>query len=395
MNPPMRNSALTTQAGTTTGSRRRQGGQIIVLAVIGMIAMIGGVALLLEGGNAYAQQRGVQNGADAAANTGAMVLAQRLAGLIKSDADVASAISSSRLANGLDANAAYYTDVTGKPIDAAGVVTTAALAAEVGGGPNNPLAVIPPGAQGIHDGGSRTFGTSFARVLGINQLGASAVATAVTGRLSGGNFLPIVFPVNIVDCDVSGDLGIGEAAWSLSQPPLPGSDHPDGQEYIIPLCKTGSGSFMILDLDPSMTCSEEVTDPPAIQFDTFPTDVASDNGNNCAGQIVDPVNALHGQVVMIPICDGACVTTGGSNATYHIIKVASFWIDYMDDSGTPSPSSLCDAGISPNYGTPIVPIRGNGSSSCLAGWFMRYINTGPVGAGPVGNSDAIGIQLVQ
>jgi Flp pilus assembly protein TadG len=60
--------------------RTTQRGQILVIAVLGMITMVGGVALLLEGGNAYAQQRAVQNGADAAANTGAGILGQRLGG---------------------------------------------------------------------------------------------------------------------------------------------------------------------------------------------------------------------------------------------------------------------------------------------------------------------------
>jgi Flp pilus assembly protein TadG len=383
---------------SATQARRRQSGQILVLAVVGMIAMIGGVALLLEGGNAYAQQRGVQNAADAAANAGASVLAQKLAGLTKTDADVASKIASSRLANGLGTNSAYYTNVFGKPIDAAGLVTTPALAAEVGGGANNPLAIIPPGAQGVHDGGSRTFGTSFARAIGINELGASAEATAVTGVLTGGNFLPVVFPVYITACDGSGALGgAGEADWELSQPPLTGSDHPNGQEYIVQLCKTGSGSFMVLDLDgTSNNCPDEVTNPPAIQFDSFPTDVASDNGNNCAMPMEAPVDALQGKVVLIPICDGDCVTTGGSNATYHIIKIASFFVDYMSDAGGNNPNSECDEGISPTYGTPMRWLPGgNGSTSCLTGWFMRYINKGPVGAGPVGNSDAIGIQLIQ
>jgi Flp pilus assembly protein TadG len=376
----------------TADSRRRQGGQIIVLAVVGMITMIAGVALLLEGGNAYAHQRGVQNGADAAADTGASVLAQKLAGLTITDANVASAIDASRLANGLDTNSAYYTDVAGKPINAAGLVTTADLAAQVGGGSNNPLAIIPPNAQGVHDGGSRTFGTSFGRVIGINQMGASADATAVTGRLTGGKFLPVVFPVNIVDCEVNGDLGIGEDQWALSQPPL--YPHPNGQEFIVPLCKTGTGSFMVLDLDPSETCIEEVTNPPAIQFDAFPTDVNSDVGNDCSNHIDAPINALQGQVMMVPICDGECTTAGGTNAQYHVIKVASFFIDYMSSTNDPN-NSMCKATTSPTYGTPIVPIRGNGSDSCLAGWFIRYINTGPVGAGPVGNSDAIGIQLIK
>ena len=61
----------------------------------------------------------------------------------------------------------------------------------------------------------------------------------------------------------------------------------------MPLCKTGGGSFMILDLDGTPNnCDDEVTNPPAIQFATFPADVQSDNGNNCANQMVDEVNAL-------------------------------------------------------------------------------------------------------
>ena len=99
------------------------------------------------------------------------------------------------------------------------------------------------------------------------------------GPLAGGQFLPVVFPVNIADCEVNGDLGVSEADWEMSQPGNP----PIGQEYIVPLCKTGGGSFMILDLDGTPNnCDDEVTNPPAIQFATFPADVASDNGNNCA-----------------------------------------------------------------------------------------------------------------
>jgi hypothetical protein len=41
------------------------------------------------------------------------------------------------------------------------------------------------------------------------------------------------------------------------------------------------------------------------------------------------------------------------------------------------------------------PITGNGSSSCIAGWFVQCIATGPVGAGSIKNGDAIGIQLIQ
>ena len=52
-----------------------------------MIALIGGVALILEGGNAYAHQREAQNASDAVANAGAdRARAAALAGTAKTDA---------------------------------------------------------------------------------------------------------------------------------------------------------------------------------------------------------------------------------------------------------------------------------------------------------------------
>ena len=121
----------------------------------------------------------------------------------------------------------------------------------------------------------------------------------------------------------------------------------------------------------------------------FPVDVPSDNGNNCAKKMVDEVNALSGKVVLIPICDGDCVTGHGSNADYHVIRVTAFYLDYMSDQNG-GKNTACQGN-----GTTLVPIRGNGSSSCLAGWFVRYITSGPVGSGTIEGSGAIGVQLVK
>ncbi len=69
-------------------------------------------------------------------------------------------------------------------------------------------------------GGDLSFGTTFARVLGINTFTASAEATAVTGALTGGQFLPVVFPVSMKNCDGSGDLVENlDAPWRMSNPP--------------------------------------------------------------------------------------------------------------------------------------------------------------------------------
>lgn len=362
----------------------RQRGQILVVAALAMIAMIGLVALVLEGGNAYAQQRVVQNGADASANAGTVVLAQRLGGTNRTDADVFTAVSAVATSNQITAFTGRYTNVQGQPIDSSGTPTSLANAVVVGSG------TIPPNAQGVALGGTRSFDTMIGRAIGFNTFDASADATAVTGRLTGGAFLPVVFPVNITDCSQNGSTGTGESNWLLSQPGTP----PVGQEYIVPLCKTGGGSFQMLDLDPSLRCDEEVATPPTIQWDAFPVDVPSDNGNNCAKPIADYVNAnLIGETVLIPICDVNCQSGSGSNAVYHIIKVAAFYIDYMSDSNQQNqPNSACQGG---GGKIALDGINGNGSSSCLVGWFVRYITSGPVGVGSIGNSDAIGIQLIR
>ena len=373
-----------------TRTRRGERGQVLVIAVLGLVVMISGAALILEGGNAFAQQRVSQNASDAAANAGAVVLGGKLGGVTTTDAMVNAAVSRVATANQLTSNVSVYTNVAGQYINGAGtVVGSPGDAAVVGGGS------IPAGAQGVSVRGTRSFGTVLGRVIGLNSFDASAVATAVTGRLVGGAFLPVVIPVSIVDCDTNGSLGsVPESMWSLSAPGTP----PVGQEYIVPLCKTGGGSFQILDLDPSLSCAEEMATPPSITWETLPVVVGSDNGNNCAKPIADYVNDhLQGKVVLIPICDNTigdpCGTEGGSHASYRITRVAAFYIDYMSDTNNrnnPECREFTDA-----YGNFVDEIAGNGSSSCIVGWFVRYITAGPVGTGTIGNSDAIGVQLIR
>ena len=386
---------------------RRQGrqdeGQVLVIAAGAMIAIIALIALVLEGGNAYAEQRHAQNGADAAANAGATVLAQRFSDASLGDSQVAAAVTASAAANGLTNPVGYYTNVSGKYLNAAGaVVADKASAAQVNGG------TIPSGTQGVNVNGDRTFDSFFGRAIGFTGFTASAEATAIAGALSGGAFLPVVFPINIVDCEVNGSLGSQETdgGWTRSDPPTTPGGRPVGTEYIVPLCKTGSGSFQILDFDPSLKCDQEIEQ--GVQFTlTLPGYVPSDNGNDCAKKIVDAVNALHGKVVNVPICDngdtadtpvGNCDTAHGSNAQYHIVKVASFWVDYMSESNNPNkPNTACQSLPGGPQLLPGTDIDGNGSSSCLAGYFVRYITAGTVStdAVPDAENDTIAIQLIK
>jgi Flp pilus assembly protein TadG len=373
--------------------RRAERGQMIAVAALSMVAIIAGVSLVLEAGNAYAHQRVVQNAADSLANAGATVLAQRLGGTPRTDADVEGAMQAMADANGLDRHQAHYTNVTGAYLRTDGTPTgDASAAAVVGGG------AIPPTAQGVRATGDLAFDTTFARVLGLNEFTASADATAVTGALTGGQFMPVVFPVSMKDCDGSGSLVENlDAPWRMSNPPKAPANHPSGQEYLVPLCKTGGGSFMILDLDPDKNCYEEVVNPSSVQFKDFPVDIPTDVGNDCAKKVEQGINDanLQGKVVLIPICDGDCSTDSGNNGKYHVIRIAAFFLDYLSYGNNPN-NSKCKLITSPTYGTSMKNVvDGNGSSSCMAGWFVRYVTSGPVGKGQINNGEAIGIQLIR
>lgn len=376
----------------TSGTRRRadeSGQTLIIFALALALVIIPAIAVVIEGGNAYAHQRLAQNGADSIANAGATTIAERMGGATVTDTSVKSAMDALSTSNSLTNYAAYYTDVAGRPLDAAGAVTTAAGAALVGGGS------IPANTQGVHATANQQFKTSIANAIGMSQFTATTEATAVAGALSGGAFLPVTFPVSMANCDGTGSLTVNlDAPWRLSSP---GSPHPIGQEWIVPLCKTGGGSFMILDLDPTKSCYQEVMNPSSIQFNDFPVDVPTDVGNDCAKKVEQAtVDAgLQGKVVLIPICDGDCSTSSGSNATFHIIRIAAFFLDYISYENNPN-NSKCKAATSPTYGTPLANIvGGNGSSSCAVGWFVRYITSGPVGTGQINNGEAIGVQLIK
>ena len=55
-------------------SDRSRSGQVLVIVALGMVAFIAMVGLVIDGGNAWGQQRETQNGADSAAKAGAAVI---------------------------------------------------------------------------------------------------------------------------------------------------------------------------------------------------------------------------------------------------------------------------------------------------------------------------------
>src|SRR5690606_18138237 len=108
-------------------------GQILAVFAVGLVALIAGVGLVIEAGNVFAQQRVAQNGSDAAATAGAVIVAESLSGVARHGSDVDAAIQSVAAANGLANVDAEYTDDFGQPI----------------GQPVDPTADIPTAARGV------------------------------------------------------------------------------------------------------------------------------------------------------------------------------------------------------------------------------------------------------
>ncbi len=97
----------------------RASGQILVLFVVALFAIIAMLAVVVEGSNLFAQQRVAQNGADAASNAGTIVIAEYLSGKARTQAIVFERVDDAAVENNLSAYTAEYTDDYGTPIGAA------------------------------------------------------------------------------------------------------------------------------------------------------------------------------------------------------------------------------------------------------------------------------------
>lgn len=367
--------------------QRRGSGQVLPIAVMALFAMVGMTALVIDGGNAWMQQRITQNGADAASAAGAVVLAQALGGATKTDAAVLAAVSASAATNGITLGVNYYSDYQGNLLTSAGATTTnPANAVVVGAAPGG---AIPPNAQGVRANGSKSFSTYFAGIAGVNSLGVGATATTVAGRLTGtaaNVLLPITFPVVGVTCNGQNREELGSSAWPI----IDAADATPANESIVPLCSTtNSGSVGWLDFGCG-NLPNQIAHPCNVAFD-IPTWLPTTTGNN--NSVQNEMDKYDGQIIYLPLFDGTCrtappgtgvgdCTTGegvGNNTYYHIPWFVGFLLDHSYIQG--NNSTTCG---------------GNGATGCLKGWFVQLVLTGPVGQGGASHvGGAIGIQLIK
>jgi len=151
----------------------RSRGQTIVLVALAAVALLALVALAVDGGNAYATRRQAQNAADGAAIAGTWMMVDisgfnRVARIVRQ-------VNTYAQANGVpDTNPdpndwindnvqSYFVDISGNRVSPELHNTT----------------VIPSSARGVEVVTTITRTTFFARAIGVQQIAASALATAV------------------------------------------------------------------------------------------------------------------------------------------------------------------------------------------------------------------------
>ncbi|MGI8829254.1 MAG: Tad domain-containing protein [Candidatus Limnocylindria bacterium] len=352
-------------------------GQTLVIVAVAMVALVGMVGVVIDVGLQWADNRGSQNGSDATAEAGAIVLMEYMLGASRTDGDVLAAVEGAAGVNQIEIDTAEYTKWDGIPLNAA-----------VGGG------TIPAEAQGIRVVGTRIHTTFFARVVGIDELRVFTDAIAVTGPSdpcpAGGTcaFLPVTVPTTVVTCDGQNKSVATDDDW---EPYV---------EYVIPLCGKNPGSVGWIDWTPPAGGDDELADefcdpdpPPIVLPDWFQV---TSTGNTNSEPVQSCFESHVGTEIMIPLFEDTCrsdpgessectdpAPIGGVNQWYYFPRAASLMLTGVYVKG--SNGGVCDTG--------------NGATSCITGYFVDTAIvgevTGPWDPGDTSLSRYFAVQLIQ
>ena len=257
-------------------------GQVLVIvaaALIGLIAMVG---LVIDGGYAWGRQRVQQNGADAIAKAGAVVILEWLDEKPKTIGDVGCAVETARGENEVDIDEVQFTDHDGRAHRRAGPRLWGG-GRHAAQGPGNPCG----GRADV-----RHVPYVRRRHRPAHRQGQRHGHRA--GRSPDPVGLPVTFPQTMDLCDESGDTwtirdwndenpGDGDAGDNIWTPYeiLPtGATLNASNLAIIPLCTTGPGSVGWLDFGCG-NLADQINDPCDI-FANIPGWVQAHTGNiNC------------------------------------------------------------------------------------------------------------------
>lgn len=350
----------------------REHGQILVLFVLGLTAIILAVGLVIDGGYALAQRREAQNASDFAALAGARVVAEWVANDTAdgTDANVQAAIVNSIAAN--RGTPIAFGPPSG-PVYVKGDGTANGYVGTISGG------VIPAGTAGVAVGSSRTWAPFFLGVIGVQSWTASATATALGGYSTGGP------PGNVFPAGVSlatyetyplcsGAVGSSSACQPVRL--TPGSLNVPGGFGWLKFGATGKCAGFGLGMSTTSGCDNskpflqsEIGPPPdsygcctAVVPNAAPpaNRIGSLPGNKASADCSYYID--HDITVTVPLWDAA--GGQGANGWYHIVGFAGMQL------------TACDGGKD------------------IQGVLRQLIQPGPVASSGYPGS-ALGVQLVQ
>lgn len=399
-------------------SQTSESGQVLVIVAASLIVLIAMVGLVIDGGYAWGRQRATQNGADAIAKAGTIVVLEWLDEQPMTIGDVGCAVEKAEDENSVDIERAEFTDHTGALIN---VVVPAC----------GTVGDIPADAQGVRAVASQTFDTFLMSVIGFDQLTANANATAIVGPITGsGVGLPVTFPQTMALCDDSGvthtirdwdepdydGTGADDGTWTPYEILPLGATLDEDNLAIIPLCTTAPGSVGWLDFGCG-NLADQILDPCDI-FVSIPGWVETNTGNiNCCE---DELATYHGNEPGVFEEDG--VDTDGQYDVPVKLPIHTTTCEEAPDPGTmdsdgdgdndslvPCPGGQWDGeGNNLDYGVPFwvafvldeAHVQGadneceeepghpqldnpSGLIGCLKGWFVQRI--GPPDAVSIGD----------
>lgn len=168
---------------------KNERGQAMVILAFALVALAAFAGLAIDGGRLFSARRLAQNTADAAAMTGARLLADLVTDCTPGDIGaanntIASAMESIINDNGIDAASGDDASMGAWYVDA----SEARIGALVWNG------TVPIGATGIEVNLALTDTTTFLRIVGQSYINVAADATAMAGPvqyLTGGGVLPL------------------------------------------------------------------------------------------------------------------------------------------------------------------------------------------------------------
>lgn len=187
---------------SAAGGTRHQGGQVLVLFALGLVAMIAAVGLVLDGGDTFAQRRAQQNGADLAAVAGANAYLNTSGTVAAKTAAAQSAAQAAATRNG-------WTNGTGG-------TTVGVTVSLLSGGARVKVDMTSPHQN------------NFARVMGFESWNVSVTATAVTGVIDTAvGAAPWIMHADAFNADGSPKYHSGNPG-TFGEPPGPNADYPLG-----------------------------------------------------------------------------------------------------------------------------------------------------------------------